>query len=373
MKDRITEIEERMAAMQSEIDTAEGEALTALEREFSDLTEERNKILAEVETRQKLRSDIAAGIKTGKTIEPKIEEERKMENKFTLASPEYRSAFLKSLRGEDLTEVEQRAFTFLTTNTTAPLPTEMQNQIIDLIGEAHPIVADVYTLNSGVAISIPVAQSIAADAGKTEEGADHNDLQVTMTNIDLSGEDYTADVELSYKMAAMAIDAFEGYLASLVAERIGAKLAAGIVAEIKEKMNAANKIQTGVNYTNICAGFGELKRVGAVVVYGTRKGVYNKLVGMVDSQKRPIFMNAITEKAAGAILGATIKFEDAVGDNELLIGDPKKYLQNVVVPVMVEHDRVVKKSKLVYAGYTCQEGTLTDDKAFALVSEAAAG
>lgn len=371
MKDRITEIEERLAAMQGEIDTAEGEVLTALEREFSDLTEERNKILAEVETRQKLRSDIAAGLKTGKTIEPEIKEERKMENKITPASAEYRSAFLKSLRGEEMNEAEARAFTFLTTNTPAPIPTEMQNQIIDLIGEEHPIVADVYTLNSGAAISIPVAKSLAADAAKTEEGADHADLQVTVENIDLSGEDFTADVELSYKMAAMAIDAFETYLISLIAERIGAKLAAGIVEKIKDGINAGNKIASGVNYANVCAGFGALKRVGkAVVVYGTRETVFNKLVGMVDGNKRPIFQQPITAEAAGHLLGATIKYEDAVGAGELLIGDPKKYLQNVVVPVMIEHDRVIKKSKLVYSGYTCQEGELTDDKAFALVSEA---
>ena len=368
----IDEVNTRLAAIQTELETAEGEALTALERESDQLIARRTQIQNEVQTRQQLRTKVAAGLVGTPTETHNHEEENNMENRtFTPASEEYRSAFLKKLRGEEMTDVEKRAFTFLTTNTSAPLPTVMQNRIIDLIGEAHPIVADVYTLNSGAAISIPVAKSIDADAGKTAEGEDHNDLQVTMSNIDLSGEDYTADVELSYKMAAMAIDAFEDYLVTLVAGRIGAKLAVGIVAEIKEKMAAANKIQTGVNYTNICAGFGELKRVGTVVVYGTRKGVYNKLVGMVDSQKRPIFMNAITEKAAGAILGATIKFEDAVGDNELLIGDPKKYLQNVVVPVMLEHDRVVKKSKLVYAGYTCQEGTLTDDKAFALVAEAA--
>ncbi|MBE6976226.1 MAG: phage major capsid protein [Ruminococcaceae bacterium] len=369
---RIDEINTRLAEIQTELETAEGDALTALEQETNNLIAERTRIQSEVQTRQQLRANIAVGLVGTATETHNHEEENNMENRtFTPASEEYRSAFLKRLRGEELTEIEQRAFTFLTTNTSAPLPTQMQNRIIDLIGEEHPIVADVYTLNSGCAISIPAAKSIVADAGKTAEGEDHNDLQVTMSNIDLSGEDYTADVELSYKMAAMAIDAFEDYLITLVAARIGSKLAVGIVAEIKEKMAAANKIQTGVNYANICAGFGELKRVGTVVVYGTRKGVYNKLVGMVDSNKRPIFMGAITEKAAGAILGATIKFEDAVGDNELLIGDPKKYLQNVVVPVMIEHDRVVKKSKLVYAGYTCQEGTLTDDKAFSLVAEVA--
>ena len=202
-------------------------------------------------------------------------------------------------------------------------------------------------------------------------GAAANELQITFDNVNLSGEDYTANVKMSYKMAHMAIPAFEDYLITQIAERLGAKLAAGIVAKIKEVMAAANKVTTGVNYANLCAGFGELKRVGQVVVYGTRKGVYNKLVGMVDSNKRPIFQQPITASAAGAILGATIKFEDAIGDTELLIGDPKKYLQNVVAPVTIESDKDIDKHVVTYSGYTCQEGTLTDDKAFALVSEAA--
>ena len=370
---RLDEINTRLAAIDAEIDGATGEALTELEREVAELTEERQKIMDEVQTRQQLRANIAAGVVTGNIIE-KHEEENNMENlenrTFTLESEEYRSAFLKNMRGEDMTDVEQRAFTFLTTNTTAPLPTVMQNRIIDLIGEAHPIVADVYSMASGSAISIPVAKSIAADAGATEEGADANELQVTFENIDLSGDDYTANVEMSYKMAAMAIPAFEDYIVSQIAARLGAVIAAGIVANIKAGIAAANTVATGVNYANICAGFGELKRVGTVVVYGTRKGVYNKLVGMVDQNKRPIFQQPITASAAGAILGAQIKFEDAVGDTELLIGDPKKYLQNVVAPVVIESDKDLKKHKYIYSGYTCQEGVLTDDKAFAVVADA---
>ena len=171
-------------------------------------------------------------------------------------------------------------------------------------------------------------------------------------------------------MRNMAIPAFEDFLVTKIAERLGSKIAAGIVANIKAGIAEANTIATGVNYANICAGFGELKRVGTVIVYGTRKGVYNKLVGMVDGNKRPIFQQPITAAAAGAILGAVIKFDDAIGDTELLIGDPKKYLQNVVAPVMIETDKVQGKPQLAYCGYTCQEGTLTDDKAFALVSEA---
>ena len=367
---RIDEINARLAAIESEVEGASGEALTALETEVESLTAERNQIMQDVQARQQLRENIAAGIVSGNIIE-NIEEENTMENRnFTLASEEYRSAFLKNMRGEEMSEVEARAFTFLTTNTAAPLPTVMQNRIIDLIGEAHPIVADVYAMNSGSAITVPVGKSIDADAGASAEGAAANELQITFDDVSLSGNDYTANVEMSYKMAAMAIPAFEDYLISKIAERLGAVLAAAIVANIKSGIATENTVSTGVNYANICAGFGELKRVGTVVVYGTRKGVYNKLVGMVDGNKRPIFQQPITAAAAGAILGAQIKFEDAVGDTELLIGDPKKYLQNVVAPVVIESDKDLKNHKYIYSGYTCQEGVLTDDKAFAVVAEA---
>lgn len=368
---RLEEINTRLAAIQNEIDAANGDALTALETEVRELTAERQQLINEVQTRQQLRADIAAGLITGETIENRTEEENTMENRtFTLESEEYRSAFLRHLRNEDMNEMERRAFTFLTTNTAAPLPTVMQNRIIDLIGEAHPIVADVYRMDSGSAITIPVGKSIAADAGKSEEGAAANELEITFDDVNLSGEDYTANVKLSYKMVHMAIPAFEDYLVAQISQRLGAKLAAGIVENIKAGIAVENKVATGVNYANICAGFGELKRVGSVVVYGTRKGVYNKLVGMVDSNKRPIFQQPITASAAGALLGATIKFEDAIGDAELLIGDPKKYVQNVVAPVIIESAKNLDDHKVTYSGYTCQEGALTDDKAFALVSEA---
>ena len=368
---RIDEINTRLAAIAQEVESATGESLTALETEVAELTAERQQIMDEAQTRQQLRDAVAAGTVAGETIIENHEEENNMENRtFTLESVEYRDAFLKHLRGEEMNEAETRAFTFLTTNTTAPLPTVMQNRIIDLVGVAHPIVADVYTMGSNTAITIPVAKSIVADAGETAEGAAANELEFTFEDVNLSGDDYTANVEMSYKMTAMATPAFEDYLIAKIAERLGHKIAEGIVANIKAGIADENKVATGVNYANLCAGFGELKRVSNVVVYGTRKGVYNKLVGMVDSNKRPIFQNSINDGAAGTVLGATIKFDDAIGDNELLIGDPSKYLQNVVTPVVIESDKDLKNHKYIYSGYTCQEGVLTDDKAFAIVSEA---
>ena len=365
---RIDEINTRLAAIQGELDNASGDALSALEQEVEQLTAERQRIKDEVQTRQQLRANIAAGIEPSTIIEK--QEDKDMENRtFTPASEEYRSAFLKNLRREDMDDAERRAFTFLTTNTAAPLPEVMQNRIIDLIGEAHPIVADVYRLDSGCAISIPVCKTVAADAGKTGEGEAAAELELTFDDVTLSGDDYTANVKLSYKMVHMALPAFEDYLVSKIAERLGAKLAADIVSKVKAGMAAANKFATGITYTTICAGFGALKRVGQVITYGTRETIFKKIVGMVDDQNHPIFQQPLTAAAAGALLGSTIKYEDALGEGELLIGDPKKYMQNVVVPIIIENDKDLDNHKVVFSGYTCQEGTLTDDKAFALVSE----
>lgn len=367
---RIDEINERLAAIDGEIDAAEGEALSALETEVGELTAERSKIMGEIKTRQQLRDAVASGRVTGRVIEP-IEGGKPMEERnFTLESEEYRSAFLHHLRREDMSDVERRAFTFLTTNTTAPLPTVMQNRIIDLIGEEHPIVADVYSMNSGTSISIPVGKSITADAGKTAEGEAANEMEIVFDDVTLSGYDFTANVKLSYKMMHMAIDAFEDYLITKIAERMGAKLAADIVTNIKAGIAAGNKV-TGIDYAGVCAGFGALKRVGSVVVYGTRETIFNKIVGMVDGNKRPIFQQPITADAAGVLLGSIIKYEDAIGTGELLIGDPNKYLQNVVAPIIIENGKDLDNHKVVFSGYTCQEGTLTDDKAFSLVSESA--
>ena len=369
---RIDEINTRLAAIAKELDSANAEELRALETEVADLKAERQQLMDEAQTRQQLRTDIAEGIVPGENvIETKNKEDNIMENRtFTPADNEYRSAFLKNLRREEMNEAETRAFTFLTSNTTAPLPTVMQDRIIDLIGEAHPIVADVFPLNSSSLVSIPVGKSISADAGKTAEGAAANEMEIVFDDVNLGGEDYTANVKMSYKMMHMAIDAFEDYLVAKISERLGSKLADDIVANIKASIAADNAINTGVSYANLCAGFGQLKRVGAVVLYGTRSAIYNKLVGMVDSNKRPIFQQAITESAAGSLLGAVVKFEDALGDTELLIGDPKKYIQNVVAPISLDRGKDLDNGKVVFAGYTCQEGVLTDDKAFALVSEA---
>lgn len=67
---RIDEINARLAAIAQESETAEGEALTALERETQDLMAERETLEKNIQARQALRSSIAANLKPAKVVEP---------------------------------------------------------------------------------------------------------------------------------------------------------------------------------------------------------------------------------------------------------------------------------------------------------------
>lgn len=68
--DRISEIQARLAAINTELETAEGEALTNLETEARGLLAELETEKAKVETRQALRASIAAGAGTPAVKQP---------------------------------------------------------------------------------------------------------------------------------------------------------------------------------------------------------------------------------------------------------------------------------------------------------------
>lgn len=65
---RIEEINERLAAIETETVTATGDALRALEEEVDALIAERTTLEGEVQRRQQMRSRIAAGM-TGRVLE----------------------------------------------------------------------------------------------------------------------------------------------------------------------------------------------------------------------------------------------------------------------------------------------------------------
>lgn len=311
--------------------------------------------------------------------EHKLGEENTMGKVLDASSNEYKNAFLKHISGRDdqMTKLENEAFTHTTQNTPAVLPTTMLNQIWDLVSQNHVIMGDVTTYRTGTILEVVKHTEITQGKGKkVAENAANDDEQNTFVKVTLSGNDFSKSVEISYAEAEMSLDALEQYLINEISASIGEALADDVVTNaIEANINTANKIPvTGdLAFKNITAAFGSLKRVTDPVVYVTRATLYNQIANLENGAKQLIYVPSATAGVPGTLLGAQVKIEDSVGDGKILIGDAKKVVYNMVQDIMVETDKDIKLHKYIYSGYARGEGALIDDKAFAEITISAAG
>lgn len=289
-----------------------------------------------------------------------------------VGSDAYRNAFFKHLLGQDdqMTQLENEAFTHTTTTTSAPLPTTMLNTIWDLVTGQHAIMGDITIYRTGTILEVVKHTKVSqGKAKKVAEATANDDEQNTMVKVTLSGNDFSKHVNVSYAEAKMSIDALESYLTNEIASGLGEAMAEDAIQTISDGINSANKITTAtsgeVTYSELAGAFGKLKRVGTCVAYMTRATLYNRLVAMTDGTGRPIFQPSLQTGAAGTLLGATIKIEDAVADDVILIGDPRRVTYNMVQDIMVETDKDIKSHVYTYSGYARGQGALIDDLSFA--------
>ena len=371
---RLTEIEERMSAIAEE-EEQDGADLDALETEVQSLKEERKGILDTAEKRKALMAEISDG-KAGTVVRdfaPAAKETRE----FGADSPEYRSAFLKKLLDQEMSDVEKRAYTHTTANTGAVLPTTMLNQIWDLVSKQHAIMGDITIYRTGTILEVVKHTAITAGkAGKVNENTAATDEQNTFAKVTLSGNDFAKTVTISYAMAAMSIDALENYLVNEISTQLGEALADDVISTVKTGVNTANKITsagTELVYKDVAKAFGLLKRASNVTVYVNYATLYNQIVSMVDTTGRPIYQPSAQAGANGDLLGGTVKVEESMADGEILIGDSKKIVYNMVEDVMVETDCDIKTHTIVYSGYARGEGALIDDQAFTLLAMKTSG
>lgn len=304
--------------------------------------------------------------------EQKLGEENKtMEKIYDASSVEYKNAFLKNITGraDQMTQQENAAFLHTTQNTPAVLPTTMVDQIWDLVSKNHVIMGDITIYRTGTILEIVKHTAIVKGAAaKKAEGVANDDEQNTFVKVTLSGNDFAKSLEISYAEAEMSIDAFEKYLVNEIATNLGEALADDAVASIEGGIASGNKIQTAavgkLAFADITGAFAGLARVNAPVVYCTRKTLYTRLATLENTAGQLIYQPSAVAGVPGTLLGAPVKIEDSVADDVLLIGDPKKFVYNMIQDVMVETDKDIKAHKYIYSGYARGEGSLVDDKAF---------
>jgi HK97 family phage major capsid protein len=142
------------------------------------------------------------------------------------SSEEYRNAWLKSLQGKPLTEIEQKAFTTATGEGAEVVPTATSEKIITKVYQIAPVLEHMTNLFHVPGNLKWAVEGTNNDAAIHDENAAITPAADTMTSITLAAYEVVKALRVSRTVSIMAIDAFEDFIVTLLAQNIAKKLEA---------------------------------------------------------------------------------------------------------------------------------------------------
>lgn len=346
------ELEKRAAEIGAIIDTDASADIDALNIELRGIKEARENI----ETRSQENGGALSFI-TGTSTAKKAFDAETVE-----ATAEYRSAFLKSMLGRKLTEVEQRAFNLAAekragfnqaSNSAAVLPTATLNEIVKKARTMGGLLAECRAFAVPTKIAIPVGTPATKAAWHTEGAAVEADT-ASVATVSFEGYEILKVFSLSVKVATMSLAAFEAYLVeeltACVYECIGDALingngtnqGKGLNSITWNEGNSVTAASTGVTYANVVELVAMLKRGYAAGAKWAMSNatLYRDFYGMVDGNKRPIFIADAQGDTIGKLLGFEVVVDDNIADGEVYFGNYARYLgYNLANGVTIEASR----------------------------------
>ena len=354
--------------------------------ELEQLAEERNLIEEELTERRaaaardQLRRDgVAAG-----TIGTNVLARQPQQEARNLGpdSNEYRTAWLKNMavrNGEmlfgEMTAEERDAWTHTTANTSAVVPTELMNRIVELVESTYPMYNDAAKSAMVSGFQIPRHTAIVqGDAAATNEGVANDDEKDTFDYLPLSGVEIKKHIVITRKMKWQSISAFEDWIVTHIAERIGVAKEARILSALGDATYgiAAANIGTGVEATdaNIRAYLAKIKGQGRKVVYANAYTIWNIFAGINDGAGNKAFIpspqaDPVTQ---GVLYGMTVKLDDNLADKVMYAGIPNKILANNFEDLFINRAMDPKTFEDIIAGYSLFDAGLENPLSFVKVT-----
>lgn len=351
----LAQLEARAAEIKNLIETDASVDINALNIELTGIKEAKdnlNKRSAETRT-------AAVNLVTGQSQEkkPVFTEETVCD------TPEYRTAFLKTMLGRSLNSVEEEAYKVASavaekrsdefnnsTNAASVLPTTTLNEIIKKARTIGGLIAECRSFAVPTKIAIPIGTPGSKASWHTEGAAVETEKAVT-TNVVFDGYEIIKIFSISAKVRKMSIDAFEAYLIDELTACVMECIADGLVngtgsgqgtglengvTWVKTSGATQNAIEvahgSAITYDDVVNLAALLKRgyaQGAKFAMNN-KTLYLTFFKMHDDNNNPIFVaQTLAEKTAGSvgrILGFDVVIDDNIADDVIYLGNYAKYL-----------------------------------------------
>lgn len=361
-KEELEELRNEVEAINKEVPDEETKEEIKEEKEEISKEEERSLIAdtQEIEKRKDLRI-----IKGEKEME---------ERKFTIKSPEYRSAWAKTLMGVELDETEKRALgdaigttatTFVASaantqginNLGLLIPESVRLDWLKMIEQASPIYRDIRKLNVNGNVDFPYL--FAADDAEwyAETTTTKNEGQ-EYKNIKLTGYELAKAIEITWKAESMTVDGFISFLLDELNVKMnkaiinaviygdGSGKPTGITNGLTAKTNAS-----AIELIKACLGdLSEENRVGAKVYVASN--VADEIAFYKDENGNYPYLVAGLGRAGGA----TIEADPFLRAGDIVVGNAQNYVLNFNESLRIDKEVKVQPRRVVYGGYLIADG-----------------
>lgn len=381
---RLEEIKKRKTELRELLEDESKEVnLDEVKSELDSLDAEEKQLIADEEVKKdeeqrKERAEIAKSLEKRDTKSVKKVEERKMneEKKFTISSPEYRTAWAKKLLKypeDKFTEDELRALGDAVTTTATEyvaatadangvnnggllIPTSVRTDILNLIAKVSPFFNDVRKFQVAGNMELPFLNE-ADDATWYAENTDTDNEGQNYASVKLTGNELAKDVVVTWKLEAMAVESFIPFIEQEIANKMGKALIKAIL--YGDGNNKATGALHGLDAVKgedpidtIVKTYKSLKddfRIGAKAYISTDVNI--DIVGYKDNNGNYPFINGVpTNKLCN------IEVDPFLEGGDILVGNPSYYILNESEPLSIARESHVKGRKTTYGGYMVADG-----------------
>lgn len=342
---RLEKIEARLAEIEKQLNGDEADSMTEeqldqMEEEVRSLKKERDGILKAAERRRALERDIAEG-RTGVDITSQILGDTRMNPQartFNASSAEFRSAWAKNLMGQELNEIEKRAYA----QAGAAIPTEVANQFFEKMKKLAPMLNEITLLRVAGNVKF-YAEGVRNTAGKHTENAEMSAAADTMVSVTLGGFEFMKVISISKSAQAMSVSAFETWIVDMLAGDIARAIDNYIINDATNGIAAIEfvdgetqiKATAAYTYANIMSMISLLPASydAEAKFLVNKKVLWNDIRGIVDSNKRPIF-----DPESNTLCGYPIIVDDYVAHatKDLYLGRWTDIVGNLSEDIAVE-------------------------------------
>lgn len=346
----LAEIEARAAEIKNEIETKANADVAALNIEVEGLNQ------AKANHAEK---------RGAQTLNPitgvEIEKRAVAQAANVFETKEYRNAFYKSLLGQKMNaneaaaweraQVEKRADVFAsTTDAAAVIPTQTLNEVVKKARTMGGLLSVCRAFNIPSNLKVPVGTP-ASKASWHTEGGKVDSEKPDVAAVTFAAYEIMKVFSISAAVKRMSIDAFEAYLTDELVASVMACLADGVVNGTGSAQGTG--VLTGVTWNEGANAFtydsavtyADVVKTVAALKRGYANGakwcmnnatLYNQFYGLVDGNKRPIFIADAQNDKVGKVLGFEVVVDDNVADGVALFGNFEYMGYNLPEGIAVE-------------------------------------